>query len=342
LLFSPLVGALAAGNSVCLKPSEHAPRVSAAVAGIVRETFDAAHVTVFEGDAEVARSLTGLGFDHVFFTGSAEIGRRVLAAAAARLTPVTLELGGKSPCIVCSDARLPVAARRIAWGKFLNAGQTCVAPDHVLVHESVKTRLVEELRGAIREFFGDDPRSSPDYGRIVNERQFSRLKSYLDQGEILAGGESEASELYIAPTLLADPDPASPVMREEIFGPILPVIGFGALDRLLERLRTGPAPLALYLFSEDAAIHERVLARTISGGVCINDVVVQITAKELPFGGRGESGMGQYHGKAGFDCFTHYRSVMRRSTRFDPGYLYPPGRFSLEQLRKSYRFFFDR
>jgi aldehyde dehydrogenase (NAD+) len=340
LLFSPLVGALAAGNCVCLKPSEYAPAVSAVVSELVRETFEPGHVTLFEGGVDVARSLVELDFDHIFVTGSTEVGRRVMAAAADHLTPVTLELGGKCPCFVGPDARLRVAARRIAWGKFLNAGQTCVAPDHVIVHRSVKEDLLGALTGALREFFGGDPRTSRDFGRIVNRPHFDRLTGYLDQGKVVFGGQSDPSELYVAPTVLIDPDPSAAVMTEEIFGPILPVLEYDDLDEALTALASRPTPLALYLFSEDRATQDRFLARTASGGVCINDVVNHIVTKELPFGGIGRSGMGQYHGKASFDCFTHYRSVLTRSTRLDLSYAYPPARVSLKTLKRAYGWMF--
>jgi aldehyde dehydrogenase (NAD+) len=340
LLFSPLVGALAAGNCVCLKPSEFAAAVSKVMADLVREAFDPGHVTVVGGGAEVAQSLVDLDFDHIFFTGSTTVGRQVMTAAAKHLTPVTLELGGKCPCVVCPDARLEVAVRRIAWGKFLNAGQTCVAPDHVFVHSSVTDRFLSLMKEALTEFFGPDPRESADFGRVVNRGHFERIEGYLDQGEVAFGGQTDADDLYIAPTLLIDPPPASAVMTDEIFGPVLPVLSYNDLSETLVELTSRPKPLALYLFTEDRAVRGRFLARTVSGGVGINDVVNQIVPKELPFGGVGESGMGLYHGKSGFDCFTHYRSVLRRSTRFDPGLAYPPSRVTLKTLKRAYKLLF--
>jgi len=340
LLFSPLVGALAAGNCACLKPSELAPAVSKVMADLVREAFEAGHVTVVEGGVEVAQSLVNLDFDHIFLTGSTTVGRQVMAAAANHLTPVTLELGGKCPCVVCPDARLEVAVRRIAWGKFLNTGQTCVAPDHVFVHSSVKDRFLSLMKETLTEFFGPDPRQSADFGRIVNQRHFERIKGYLGQGEVAFGGQTDASDLYVAPTLLVDPAPASAVMTDEIFGPVLPVLSYDDLDETLVDLASRPKPLAFYLFTEDRAVQDRFLARTASGGVGINDVVNQIVPKELPFGGVGESGMGRYHGRAGFDCFTYYRSVLRRSTRFDPGFVYPPSRATLRTLKRAYKLLF--
>ena len=235
LLFSPLVGALAAGNCVCLKPSEFAPAASRVTADIVREAFEPGHVTVVEGDVEVARSLVDLDFDHIFFTGSTAVGRQVMAAAANHLTPVTLELGGKCPCVVCPDARIEVAVRRIAWGKFLNAGQTCVAPDHVFVHSSVKDRFLSAMKEALTEFFGPDPRQSADFGRIVNRSHFERVKGYLGQGEVVFGGQTDADDRFIAPTLLVDPAPASAVMTDEIFGPVLPVLSYDRSGRVARR-----------------------------------------------------------------------------------------------------------
>jgi aldehyde dehydrogenase (NAD+) len=329
LLFSPLVGAIAAGNCVVLKPSEFAPHTAAVIAKLITDTFPAEYITVVEGDRQTSEALLREKFDTIFFTGSPAVGRAVMAAAAKHLTPVTLELGGKCPAIVCADAPLEVAARRIAWGKFMNAGQTCVAPDYVLVDRRIRQPLVDALRQAVREFYGDDPQRSPDYGRIVNRRHFDRLSAF-------AAGD--AADLYIGPTILTDVTWESPMMQEEIFGPILPVLAFENLDDALAQLRDRPTPLALYLFTDDRATQERVVAGIRSGGVCINDTVVHITGHELPFGGLGESGMGRYHGKASFDCFSHQRAVVRRSLLFDFRFRYPPPKLSLEQLKKIYRY----
>ncbi len=329
LLFSPLVGAIAAGNCVVLKPSEFAPHTAAVIAKLIADTFPAEYITVVEGDRQVAEALLREKFDTIFFTGSTAVGRAVMTAAARHLTPVTLELGGKCPAIVCADAPLEVTTRRIAWGKFMNAGQTCVAPDFVLVDQSIREPLVNALRQAVREFYGDNPQRSPDYGRIVNRRHFDRLNAF-------AAGE--ASDLYIPPTILTDATWDSPVMQDEIFGPILPVLEFENLDDVLVQLRNRPTPLALYLFTNDRATQERVLTGTRSGGVCINDTVVHIAGKELPFGGLGDSGMGRYHGKASFDCFSHQRTIVRRATWFDSRFRYPPPKLSLENLKKACRF----
>lgn len=338
LLLLPLVGAVAAGNCAVLKPSELAPHTAAAVAKLIREVFAEEYIAVCEGEREVAEALLRERFDRIFFTGSTKIGRSVMAAAAQHLTPVTLELGGKCPCIVCADAPLEVTARRIAWGKFMNAGQTCVAPDFVLVDRRIREELVKSLQQAIREFYGENPQQSPDYGRVINRRHFDRLTGLLGAGRVAHGGQHDAQDLYLAPTLLTDVPLDAPVMQEEIFGPILPVLVFDQLDDALALLRDRPTPLALYLFTQDRAAQERVLAEARSGGVCFNDTVVHILGKQLPFGGLGESGLGTYHGKASFDCFTHYRPAVRRSFRFDAKLRYPPPKVSLETLKRVGRF----
>jgi acyl-CoA reductase-like NAD-dependent aldehyde dehydrogenase len=285
----------------------------------------------------VAEALLGARFDKIFFTGSTAVGRAVMAAAARHLTPVTLELGGKCPCIVCADAPLDVTARRIAWGKFMNAGQTCVAPDFVWVERPVREALLAALQGAIREFYGDDPRHSPDYGRIVHRRHFDRLRGLLNAGRVVCGGQHDPEALYFAPTILTDVPLDAPVMQEEIFGPILPVLAFDRLDEVLTLLAQRPTPLAVYLFCRDRATQARVLAETRSGGVCLNDTVVHLLSKALPFGGLGESGMGAYHGRAGFDTFSHHRPVLRRTFFPDFRLRYPPPRFGLRVFKRVAR-----
>ena len=338
LVLLPLLGALAAGNCAVLKPSEFAPRTAGAIDDLIRATFPEEYVAVVQGEREVAEGLLRERFDTIFFTGSTSVGRTVMAAAARHLTPVTLELGGKCPCLVCADAPIEVSARRIVWGKFINAGQTCVAPDFVLVDRRIRDDLVEAMKRALREFYGDDPQRSPDYGRIVNRRHFDRLIGYLGSGQIAHGGQQDANDLYLAPTILTGMPADAPVMQEEIFGPILPVREMDQLDEALALLRDRPTPLALYLFTQDRAVHEQVLAKTQSGGVCINDTISHMIGKRLPFGGVGASGTGSYHGKASFDGFTHYRSVMRRSFRLDSRVRYPPPRLSLAGLKRAYRF----
>ncbi len=338
LLLSPLVSALAAGNCTVLKSSEFASHTSQALGRLIRATFTEEYVTLVEGDREVAEALLRERFDTIFFTGSTAVGRAVMAAAARHLTPVTLELGGKCPCIVAGDAPIDITARRVVWGKFMNAGQTCVAPDFVLVDRRIHDDFLQSLQQAIREFYGPDPQKSPDYGRIINRRHFDRLAAHLTSGHIEHGGQHDASDLYIAPTILTGAPPDAPVMQEEIFGPILPVVGFENLDEALALLRDRPTPLALYLFTRDRSIQEHVLGATRSGGVCLNDTITHMLGQELPFGGSGESGMGAYHGKAGFDAFTHYRSVLTRSLALDPKMRYPPPKFSLDVMKRAMRF----
>lgn len=337
LALGPLVGAIAAGNCACIKPSELAPATSAALSRLVRTTFPWSYVAVVEGGRETAKELLTRHFDCVFFTGSGAVGRRVLEASAQTLTPVTLELGGKNPCIVCKDAPLEIAARRIAWGKWLNAGQTCIAPDILFVDEGIKGALLHSLAEVLKAFYPDSPRRSPDFGRIVNRAHYERLCGYLREGRIALGGEHDPDELFIEPTVLEDLAADAVALREEIFGPILPLVTFSELDDVLQRMRSCPAPLALYLFSRDRCIHRRVLAATRSGGVCINDTMSHAFCKRLPFGGFGASGMGSYHGKAGFECFTHYRSVLVRATWPDFRFRYPPVRTSLTLLKAAYR-----
>jgi acyl-CoA reductase-like NAD-dependent aldehyde dehydrogenase len=320
-----------------LKPSELAPHTADAVAAMLAETFAPELVSVLNGGANLAAALLNERFDKIFFTGSTRVGQVVMAAAAKHLTPVTLELGGKCPAIVCADAAIEQAAKRIAWGKFMNAGQTCVAPDIVFVQRRVRAAFVAALKNSLCEFYGEDASRSPDYGRIVNARHFERLANYLHNGKILHGGEHDAKDLFLAPTILTDVSPASPVMQEEIFGPILPVLEFEQLDDVLTQLRGKPTPLALYVFTRDRTTETRVLAETRSGGVCVNDVVTHMIGTGLPFGGLGESGMGAYHGRAGFETFSHQRAVLRRATWLDLPFRYPPARLSLTGLRRAMR-----
>jgi aldehyde dehydrogenase (NAD+) len=342
LTLLPLIGAIAAGNCVILKPSEYAARTSQAIAHMVRSTFPDEYIAVIEGDRVVTEALLQEHFDTIFFTGGSEVGRKFMAAAARHLTPVTLELGGKCPCIVCDDAPLEMTARRIAFGKFMNAGQTCVAPDFVLVDQRIHDRFVTVLRQVIENFYGPMPEQSDDYGRIINSRHFHRLAALLSDGRVVHGGQTDPDDLYIAPTLMTDVPPNSPIMREEIFGPILPIIPFGSLDEAVTSLGDHPTPLALYLFTRDERAHDLVLKRVRSGGVCINDTVSHMITRGLPFGGLGESGMGSYHGKASFDAFTHRRSILKRSFSADPPVRYPPAPFSLATLKRFYHLLLGR
>ncbi len=320
----PLIGAIAAGNCAILKPSELTPNTSALLAEIVAEYMDPDAVRVIEGGVDVASELLAQRFDHIFFTGSPRVGKIVMAAAARHLTPVTLELGGKSPCIINDDADLVVAAKRIAWGKFVNAGQTCVAPDYVLAHEKIADSFVQQLKTTVAEFYGDDPKTSPDYPKIVNEQHFERLTSLIDNGEIVIGGATDRADRYIAPTVLTNVSPDSPIMGEEIFGPILPVLTVADVEEAIAFVNARPKPLALYLFSDDDDVRDKVVDETSSGGVCINDVVMHLVVPDLPFGGVGSSGMGAYHGRESFNTFSHAKGVLVKSTHGEIPLRYPP------------------
>jgi aldehyde dehydrogenase (NAD+) len=324
LTISPLAAALAAGNTVALKPSELSPATSDLITVELPKFLDADAVTIFNGGPELAGALLEQRFDHIFFTGSTNIGRIVAEAAAQHLTPVTLELGGKSPVIVDDSANIEVTARRIAWGKWLNAGQTCVAPDYVLVSDARRDELVDAIAAAFETFGDGDIAASSDFGRIVTARHFDRLVSLLDGQEPAFGGDSDRDSRYFSPTIVVDPSPDSALMSEEIFGPILPVLTIDSLATALDFVRTRPKPLALYVFTEDGEIADQVIEHTSSGGVCVNQVLMHITPPNLPFGGVGESGMGTYHGRSGFETFSHLKSVMRKGTRPDPSLMYPP------------------
>lgn len=324
LMISPLVGAIAAGNCAVLKPSELTPHTSAVLKDGIAEFLDPDAFKVIEGGVQVATKLLSQRFDHIFFTGGQEVGKIVMAAAAKHLTPVTLELGGKSPCIVGHDADLKVAARRIAWGKFINAGQTCVAPDYILVHQQVEKELIERLHDQIKLFYGEDPKASPDYGRIVSDSHFQRLVGLMRDCKTVVGGESDAAQRYIAPTIIQNVSPDSPSMQEEIFGPILPVLTVSSVHQAIEFVNQRPKPLSLYLFSNDKTMQEAVVHQTTSGGVCINDVVMHLAIPQLPFGGVGTSGMGAYHGRASFETFSHAKGVLTKSNRFEIKLRYPP------------------
>ncbi|MHB8844850.1 MAG: aldehyde dehydrogenase [Nitrospirota bacterium] len=336
LILAPLVGALAAGNCAILKPSIDAPHTSHVVAKLIREHFDPALVTAIEGGAETAQVLLEEKFDVIFFTGGVATGRIVMAAASRHLTPVTLELGGKNPCIVDAGVDLDVTARRIVWGKFFNAGQSCVAVDYLLVDRRIKDGLLARIASCIVAFYGDDPSQSPDLARIVNEAHFDRLMDLLGTGDIIVGGGSDRQDRYIAPTVIDNITGSEPLMRDEIFGPILPVIAYDDLSEAIDFVNARPKPLALYIFSRDKARQERVLAATSSGGACINDTTVHETVPGLPFGGVGDSGMGAYHGKESFDAFSHQRSIMRNSFLLDVFLRYPPYRDHLRWIRKLF------
>jgi acyl-CoA reductase-like NAD-dependent aldehyde dehydrogenase len=324
LLVSPLLGALAAGNCVVLKPSEVTPHVSRLLAELVPKYLDRDAVCLVEGGVEETTELLEQRFDHIMYTGNGTVGRVVMAAAAKHLTPVTLELGGKSPCYVDGSAKLKVAAQRIAWGKWLNAGQTCIAPDYLLVERGAEGPLLEALKTAITEFYGDDPRKSPDYGRIVNTRHHRRVASLLKDGQVYLGGEVDEEDRYIAPTILTDVAPDSAAMTEEIFGPVLPVMVVDDVSDAIRFVNGRDKPLALYVFSERGATIDRFVSETSSGGLCANGTILHIGNPNLPFGGVGESGMGVYHGRSTFDTFSHQKAVMRRGTWLEHKFVYPP------------------
>ncbi len=338
LLLMPMVSAIAAGNCVIVKPSELAPHTSKAIASLIESTFPPDYIVALQGGRETTEAVLDAPPDFIFFTGGGQVGAMIMERAAHHLTPVALELGGKCPCVVCADAPLELAARRIAWGKFLNAGATCVAPDHVLVDAQVHDAFLDAIKGAIGEFFGADPQQSPFFGRIVNRHHFDRLVDYLRFGEIVIGGRSDAAARYIAPTVLRDTPADAPVMQEEIFGPILPVVAVRDIDEAIERIGALPAPLAVYLFTGDRRTHKRFVEQTRSGAMCINDTVVQTVPSTLGFGGVGASGFGRYHGRAGFDCFSYTRPVVVRSTWIDPRFRYPPSAIGLDKLRRVYKF----
>lgn len=324
LAIAPLVGALSAGNVAVIKPSELAPATSALLAELCAETFDEQLVAVVEGDITASQTLLARQWDHIFFTGSTQVGRIVARAGAERLSRVTLELGGKSPAVVMPSADLDVAARRLVWGKFTNAGQTCVAPDYLLVHSSVHDSVVDRLRHTIRSFYGNDPRQSGDYGRIVTQRHLTRLRNLVDADKVAIGGEVDEEDRYLAPTVLTDVTMDDPVMADEIFGPVLPVIKIDSFDEALTLIAKRPNPLAAYLFTRDGDEERKFVERVSFGGGCINNTLVHMADPDLPFGGIGPSGLNAYHGKASFEVFSHRKSVLRSGTFLDPGVKYPP------------------
>ncbi|WP_025691779.1 aldehyde dehydrogenase [Paenibacillus zanthoxyli] len=334
LAAAPLIGAIAAGNCAVLKPSELTPRTSETIAEIIRTSFQEDYITVVQGGIETSEALLMEKFDYIFFTGSVPVGKIVMIAAAKHLTPVTLELGGKSPCIVHDDANLKLAARRIAWGKFMNAGQTCVAPDYIYVHQSVKERFLKELESAIKELYGERPLLNPDYTRIVGRKYFDRLKAFLGNGTLAFGGGTDSEKLIIEPTVLTDIGWQDPVMQEEIFGPLLPVLEYGDLPEAIREIGSQPKPLALYLFTESKGVQEKVRERLSFGGGCINDTVYHITSPYLPFGGVGSSGMGAYHGQASFDTFSHSKSVLKQTTWFDLPFRFPNRKNGLKIIKR--------
>jgi aldehyde dehydrogenase (NAD+) len=333
LLFAPLVGAIVAGNCVVLKPSELAPATAKVMGEIIKEIFPEDYILYVEGDgaAVVPALMDDFRFNHVFYTGSTAVGKTIYQMAASQLTPVTLELGGKSPCVVESDANITIAARRIAVTKFSNAGQMCVAPDYVLVHASKKNELIAALKNAIQSFYSMDAAENYNYGKIINERQFNRLVAYINQGTVVYGGRHDSSRLFIEPTILENVPPDAPVMKEEIFGPVLPVIAFNNFDEAKAIIQNNRDPLSFYIYTADSQKEKEWLQAISFGGGCVNNSSWHFTNHYLPFGGRGNSGTGRYHGQYSFEVFSHAKSVMKTPTWFDPAIKYPPfkGRLKL-------------
>lgn len=339
LAICPLIAAYAAGNSIVLKPSELTPHTSSLISKIIRETFDVKEAVAVLGDADIAKSQLAKKWDYIFFTGSPAVGKEVAKAAAENLTPITLELGGKNPCIVDKSANLQIAAKRIVWGKFINAGQTCIAPDYLLIHQGVKTKFIRLLQQEIANAYGEDPKLSPDFTRIVNKKHFLRLVGMIEEEKIIAGGIHDEENLYIAPTLIDEPDFDSAIMKDEIFGPLLPLISYeneSDLEKIISRYEK---PLSLYVFTEDKAFAERIIQKFSFGGGCINDTVVHFSNKRLPFGGVGNSGMGAYHGKKSYDTFSHQKSIVKKATWLDIPLRYAPYGNKLKVIRKLLNWF---
>lgn len=337
LAIAPLIGAIAAGNCAILKPSELTPNTSEVLARLIKEHFPEEYITVVEGGVEVSQSLLHEKFDYIFFTGSVPVGKIIMEAASKHLTPVTLELGGKSPCIIHEDANIKVAAKRIAWGKFMNAGQTCIAPDYLYVHKKIKTEFLNQLKVSIKELYGDTPLKNDSFTKIVSERHFKRLETFLQDGSILGGGKTDPEQLKIEPSILTNISWEDQVMEDEIFGPVLPVLEYDDLPPILIEIQQRPKPLALYIFSESQAIQNQVLNSVSFGGGCINDTVYHISSPYLPFGGVGSSGTGAYHGKGSFDTFSHEKSILKQTTRFDIPLRYPNFKNGLKYIKMVFK-----
>ena len=339
LALCPLIAAVAAGNSVVLKPSELTPNTSAVIATIIRETFDSNHVEVFLGGSEVAESLLKRRWDFIFFTGSVTVGKIVAKAAAEHLTPVTLELGGKNPCIVDASANLSLAAKRIVWGKFVNAGQTCIAPDYILVQNKVKNKLIGFLTEEIKNAYGENPELSEDFPRIINGKNWKRLTAMIEDSKVVFGGNATEDTLYIAPTLIDEPGLDSSIMEYEIFGPLLPIISYENDKELETIILRYEKPLALYVFSDNKQFSEQVIRNFSFGGGCINDTVIHFANKRLPFGGVGHSGIGAYHGKLSFDRFSHHKAVVKKANWLDLPLRYAPYQNKLTTIRRLLKLF---
>ena len=333
LLVAPLIGAIAAGNTVILKPSEISVNTGLALEKIINAAFDEEYVHVVTGGSEVSQQLLEIDFNHIFFTGSPRVGKIIMQAAAKKLIPVTLELGGKSPCIVNKDVNLKLAARRIAWGKFLNAGQTCIAPDYLLVHEEIKGALIQEIENAVHQFFGTDIKQSPDYPRIISRPNMERLAMLLEGVKVVSGGNYDLEERYFEPTIIDEADFEKPVMQQEIFGPVLPVISYRELDEAIHLINNRPRPLALYVFASSRNFQKKVVAEVPAGGVTVNDTLMHIASNKLPFGGVGNSGIGKYHGFESFKTFSNAKPVVYRGTWLDVPIRYAPYKSKLKIIK---------
>ncbi|WP_354680422.1 aldehyde dehydrogenase [Macrococcoides caseolyticum] len=339
LVMSPLIGALAAGNCAVVKPSEMTPQTSMVVQEILEEVFPSDYVKVVQGEKEVTSQLLDERFDYIFFTGSTKVGQIVYEKASKHLTPVTLELGGKSPVIIDDTSNLKVAAERIAFGKFMNAGQTCVAPDYILIDNEIKMKFVEALQATIQEFYGAQIEQSEDFGRIVNDNHFNRLVNIIEDSrqQVIYGGESNADELFVAPTIILDPKLSDSVMQQEIFGPILPIIGYDTFNEVYDIVEQYEKPLALYLFTEDSDQITAVFNRLSFGGGCVNDTILHLANPNLPFGGVGHSGIGSYHGKYSFELFSHEKSYITKSTKLESGLLFPPYKGKFKYVKQLFK-----
>jgi len=334
LALCPVISSYAVGNSVVLKPSELTPNTSTLISKLIRDTFDVKEVVAVLGDADVAKSLLEKRWDFIFFTGSVAVGKEVAKAAAKNLTPVILELGGKNPCIIDKSANLEVSAKRIVWGKFINAGQTCIAPDYLLIHNNIKLKFVALLKQEIENAFGENPQLSPDFTRIINKKNWQRLISMIEESKVVAGGISDEENLYLAPTLLDEPSMESEVMKDEIFGPLLPMLSYETENDLEKIISKYEKPLSMYVFTENKEFAAKMIARFSFGGGCINDTVVHFSNKNLPFGGVGNSGIGSYHGKKGYQTFSHQKSILKKATWFDNPVRYAPYKNKLKFIRK--------
>lgn len=337
LAMMPLIAAVAAGNRVVLKPSEHAPNTAEVLSLILTEVFDPTHVEVYTGGAQVAQKLLERRWDYIFFTGSTQVGKIVARSAAENLTPITLELGGKNPCIIDASANLELSARRIVWGKFINAGQTCIAPDYLLVDEKISDQLIKLLIREIKNAYGQNPRESSDFARIITQNHAERLANLIDKQHLVYGGEIDLENRYISPTVVLNPPLESGLMGDEIFGPILPILTYRNQDDLHKVISRYERPLGFYIFTQNQAIADALLSQYSFGGGCVNDTVIQYANRRLPFGGVGHSGLGAYHGKRSFDTFTHYKPVVKRGTWIDPSLRYAPYGNKAGLIRKLFK-----